>query len=89
MQQYQTFNGTLNMLRSQARRQNVTIEDSDIIAALEISAADFHHYRETDTAPDALFQKLRAAYPQYLRVIVENIQFTSEFRDPMDKEEKE
>lgn len=88
MQQYQTFNGTLNMLRSQAHRQNVTIEDSDIIAALGISAADFHHYRETDTAPDALFQKLRAAYPQYLRVIVENIQITSKFRDPMDKEEK-
>ncbi len=84
----ETFTGTIQYLKEKALKQQVIIEDKDIMSATGISESQFQLYLEKDTALEEIFVQLRSIYKDYLKgVLIQKIQFDVEMPDPMTEED--
>ncbi|MDQ0108076.1 hypothetical protein J2T02_003198 [Chitinophaga terrae (ex Kim and Jung 2007)] len=76
-EEWQSFNGTIDMLKKNAAADTHPLSDKDIMEFLDVDAATYEHYQATDQAPEEIFTQLYATYRKYLPAIVTTIRITS------------
>jgi len=75
--QWETFEGTITVLKKRAAAGGVTLTNGQIAEKLNITMAQFNAYYESDRAPGELFALLRQQYREYMgNTIIEKVQFS-------------
>lgn len=81
---HESFGGTILVLKENALKQNVVLNDKDIAAAIEITADQYQSHLKTDKAPPELFKLMRSVFENYLLGLeVYNVEFTVTHPDPL------
>lgn len=64
---YETFSGTIELLKTNALKQYVALSDKEITDTIKITEEDFERYMKSDRAPKEVFSSLRSSYKEYLQ----------------------
>jgi hypothetical protein len=83
----ESFGGTINLIKFEANKDNIEIQNAEIIQSLGISVSQFDVYLKEDQAPPEIFDQLRLTYAKYLKTfVVTKAKFDDELPDPLEDE---